>query len=153
MKDGGASKIHDELLKKDIEDLPGTHSVYAFRADRWRTHHLCSRKKGMAQFGCIPCSRYFATEVALVTHNRGKPHKRRLKKLEEEPYTIEESQRAAGCGIDNGVAKAKKDVMEGMEEALVIPAGTGVVAFGGGVRGMVESAVGLVGDAMLKLIT
>jgi len=58
---------------------------------------------GLGQFGCVSCSRHFADEVALQTHNRGKPHKRRLKKLEEEPYTIEESLRAAGVsGTDKG---------------------------------------------------
>lgn len=53
----------------------------------------------MAQHGCLPCSRYFATAVALETHVTGKPHKRRLKKLQDEPYTIEESRRAVGLGV------------------------------------------------------
>jgi bud site selection protein 20 len=56
----------------------------------------------MAAHGCIPCSRYFATPVALETHLTGKPHKRRLTKLKDEPYTIEESRRAVGLGVDNG---------------------------------------------------
>ena len=61
----------------------------------------------MAQHGCLPCSRYFATPVALETHLTGKPHKRRCKILLEEPYTIEESRRAAGQGVDNGVGREK----------------------------------------------
>jgi bud site selection protein 20 len=44
------------------------------------------------------CSRYFETDVALGSHRRSKVHKRRLKQLKETPYTIEESERAAGLG-------------------------------------------------------
>lgn len=43
-------------------------------------------------------SRYFIDEISLKEHFRSKGHKRRLKDLEEEPYTIEESEKAAGKG-------------------------------------------------------
>ena len=66
----------------------------------------------MAQHGCLPCSRYFATPVALETHLTGKPHKRRCKILLEEPYTIEESRRAAGQGVDNGEGRQKLNKVE-----------------------------------------
>ena len=39
----------------------------------------------------------------------GKPHKRQLKKLEEEPYTIEESRRAVGLGVDKGEYGKRKE--------------------------------------------
>ncbi|EEB10718.1 zinc finger protein, putative [Pediculus humanus corporis] len=55
-------------------------------------------KPGCAQFYCIHCARYFIDQVALKEHFRSKGHKRRLKDLEEEPYTIEDSERAAGKG-------------------------------------------------------
>ena len=42
--------------------------------------------------------RYFIDHHALTTHFSTKVHKRRLKDLELEPYTIEESERAAGKG-------------------------------------------------------
>lgn len=35
---------------------------------------------------------------AFATHVKGKPHKRRLHALKTDPYTIEESERAAGMG-------------------------------------------------------
>ncbi|KAK4050251.1 hypothetical protein OIV83_003572 [Microbotryomycetes sp. JL201] len=79
VKDKGKQKLDFDLERKDIEDLPG-----------------------LAQHGCIPCARYFADEAALTTHLRGKPHKKRLKLLQEEPYTIEESRRAVGLGEDKG---------------------------------------------------
>merc|ERR1712127_340200 len=55
-------------------------------------------KAGNAQYYCIHCARYFIDEHALSHHYRTKVHKRRLKALELEPYTIEESERAAGLG-------------------------------------------------------
>ncbi|KAF7270531.1 hypothetical protein GWI33_016490 [Rhynchophorus ferrugineus] len=55
-------------------------------------------KPGNAQFYCIHCARYFVSNQALQEHFTTKLHKRRLKALEDEPYTIEDSQRAAGQG-------------------------------------------------------
>lgn len=42
--------------------------------------------------------RYFINDIALNDHFTTKVHKRRLKALELEPYSIEESERAAGKG-------------------------------------------------------
>ncbi|KAF5308292.1 hypothetical protein FQR65_LT06285 [Abscondita terminalis] len=55
-------------------------------------------RAGNAQFYCLHCARYFINDQALQDHFRTKVHKRRLKALELEPYTIEESERAAGFG-------------------------------------------------------
>lgn len=55
-------------------------------------------RPGAAQFYCIHCARYFINNQALEEHFRTKVHKRRLKALELEPYSIEESERAAGHG-------------------------------------------------------
>ncbi|GAA6063802.1 hypothetical protein JCM10212_005965 [Sporobolomyces blumeae] len=104
MKDGGKKKFLEDLAKKDIEDLPG-----------------------LAQHVCVACSRYFADAVSLETHNRGKPHKRQLKKLEEEPYTIEESLRAAGVGVDKGEYGKRKE-KEAKEEAERKQASTAAMA-------------------------
>ena len=53
-------------------------------------------KPGLAQFYCVHCAKHFINERAFKDHIKGKPHKRRLHALETEPYTIEESERAAG---------------------------------------------------------
>ncbi|XP_023946008.1 zinc finger protein 593 homolog [Bicyclus anynana] len=53
---------------------------------------------GAAQHYCLHCARYFIDEHALSEHFKTKVHKRRLKALELEPYSIEESERAAGHG-------------------------------------------------------
>lgn len=55
-------------------------------------------KPGNAQHYCLHCARYFINNQALQEHFRTKVHKRRLKALEIEPYTIEESEKAAGSG-------------------------------------------------------
>lgn len=64
-------------------------------------------KPGGAQHYCIHCARYFINQQALEEHFRTKVHKRRLKALELEPYTIEESERAAGIGNWKTPAKRK----------------------------------------------
>ncbi|KAI4497167.1 hypothetical protein M0802_007651 [Mischocyttarus mexicanus] len=55
-------------------------------------------KTGGGQHYCIHCSKYFINKTALHSHFTTKVHKRRLKALEIEPYTIEDSERAAGKG-------------------------------------------------------
>lgn len=41
---------------------------------------------GLGQHFCISCSRYFVDQTTLELHRRSKPHKRRLKVLEETPH-------------------------------------------------------------------
>ena len=67
-------------------------------------------KPGLAQFYCVHCSKHFINERAFSDHIKGKPHKRRLHALKTEPYTIEESERAAGVWICRELKKvaAKK---------------------------------------------
>jgi len=74
-------------------------------------------KAGNAQFYCIHCARYFIDEQALTHHYRTKVHKRRLKALELEPYSIEESERAAGLG-GNYVAPQKRAIKTQLPKIL-----------------------------------
>lgn len=53
--------------------------------------------------------RYFIDDHSMKEHFRSKIHKRRLKALELEPYSIEESERAAGQG---SYIQAKKRKIE-----------------------------------------
>lgn len=55
-------------------------------------------KAGLGQFNCVHCSKDFISEKAFTDHVKSKKHKRRLHALKTEPYTIEESERAAGMG-------------------------------------------------------
>ncbi|EOO02578.1 putative zinc finger protein [Phaeoacremonium minimum UCRPA7] len=57
---------------------------------------------GLGRHYCVECAKWFETETSLVVHRRGKPHKRRLKQLREEPYTHKEADAAVGLRTDNG---------------------------------------------------
>lgn len=74
-------------------------------------------KPGNAQFYCLHCARYFINDQALKEHFRTKVHKRRLKALELEPYSIEESERAAGKGNFQPAKKRKIETQPSAEEA------------------------------------
>ncbi|XP_046816077.1 zinc finger protein 593 homolog isoform X2 [Vespa crabro] len=65
-------------------------------------------KPGAAQHYCVHCARYFINQTALHSHFTTKVHKRRLKALELEPYSIEESERAAGKG--SYIAPQKREI-------------------------------------------
>jgi len=53
---------------------------------------------GLAQNYCLHCARYFVDLKTMKEHFKTKVHKKRLKKLREEPYTQAEAERAAGMG-------------------------------------------------------
>merc|ERR1712001_751812 len=68
-------------------------------------------KPGLGAFYCLHCSKHFIDKRAFQDHVKGKPHKRRLHALETEPYTIEESERAAGMGSYQNPKKRKMETM------------------------------------------
>ncbi|XP_022169920.1 zinc finger protein 593-like isoform X2 [Myzus persicae] len=67
-------------------------------ADRLLKQALDFDKPGEGQHYCIHCARYFLSDQVLQDHFRTKLHKKRIKELRLEPYTIEEAERAAGFG-------------------------------------------------------
>ncbi|XP_065345720.1 zinc finger protein 593 homolog [Cloeon dipterum] len=71
-------------------------------------------KPGEAQHYCLHCARYFINDQALQEHFRTKVHKRRLKALELEPYSIEDSEKAAGLG-NFQLPKKRKIATQGTE--------------------------------------
>ena len=57
-------------------------------------------KPGLGQYYCLTCARHFISTIAKDAHLRTKEHKKRFKVCtKEEPYTIEESLRAAGMFV------------------------------------------------------
>lgn len=76
------------------------------RPDEMLNQPVDFEKPGFAQNYCIHCAKYFIDEQAMKDHFRTKVHKRRLKALEDEPYSVEEAERAAGHG--NYVAHKKR---------------------------------------------
>ncbi|KAL9548081.1 hypothetical protein MBANPS3_005863 [Mucor bainieri] len=71
--------------------------------DKKKNQEIDTDLPGLGQHYCVECARHFISETHLTEHLKSKLHKRRLKKLEDEPYTQEEADRAAGIGKpDNG---------------------------------------------------
>ncbi|KAM0416995.1 hypothetical protein ACHAPT_013019 [Fusarium lateritium] len=60
---------------------------------------------GLGRHYCTECAKWFDTDATLVSHRRGKPHKRRVKQLAEGPYTHKEADAAVGLWTDNGDRK------------------------------------------------
>lgn len=73
-------------------------------------------KPGFAQFYCLHCAKYFTDNHSMQTHFKTKVHKRRLKALELEPYSIEESERAAGKGNFKAAEKRTIETQPTKEE-------------------------------------
>lgn len=72
--------------------------LFTENADKLLNQEVDLDVPGAAQHYCLHCARYFIDNHALLEHFKTKVHKRRLKALELEPYTVEESERAAGHG-------------------------------------------------------
>eukprot|EP00762_Andalucia_godoyi_P003435 ANDGO_04228.mRNA.1 Zinc finger protein bud20 len=65
---------------------------------------------------CPECSRYFIDADALVTHNKSKQHKQRVRQIRNTPaYTLEESRGAAGHGSYHKPTKSTGSAAEPME--------------------------------------
>lgn len=59
-------------------------------------------QKGLGLFYCVQCDRHFPSEAHRTAHNKSKDHKRKTRTLKnEEAYTMEEANSAAGMGTDN----------------------------------------------------
>lgn len=89
-------KLKTKRRTKDLDEIDN--DMIEENARKLLHQEIDLDKPGSAQFYCLHCARYFIDEHALKEHFRTKAHKRRLKALELEPYTIEESERAAGKG-------------------------------------------------------
>ncbi|GJN82482.1 Bud site selection protein 20 [Purpureocillium lilacinum] len=70
-----------------------TRDVDQVKADLISSRHLSQFKDtkaaedlpGLGRNYCVECAKWFDTEKTLTAHQRGKPHKRRVKQLREEP--------------------------------------------------------------------
>ncbi|XP_077290223.1 zinc finger protein 593 homolog [Arctopsyche grandis] len=82
--------------KRDLDQIDG--DLQPENAEKLLNQEVDLDKAGAGQFYCLHCARHFIDEHALTEHFRTKVHKRRMKALELEPYTIEDSERAAGYG-------------------------------------------------------
>ncbi|GFR69466.1 zinc finger protein 593-like [Elysia marginata] len=98
-------KMHkgDKPLKEKYRTKRRTRDLDLIHSDMKSPASLLNQevdldKPGAAQHYCLTCAKYYIDQKALSDHFKSKPHKRRLKALEVEPYTHEEADRAAGMG-------------------------------------------------------
>ncbi|KAI2471146.1 hypothetical protein F4781DRAFT_388180 [Annulohypoxylon bovei var. microspora] len=96
-----------------------TRDLDQIKADLQSPKHLAQFKDSKAsedlpdlgKWYCIECAKWFESEVNLVVHRKGKPHKRRVKQLGEEPYTQKEAEAAIGLRTDNqGPSQSERTV-------------------------------------------
>ena len=74
---------------------------------------------GFGLYYCVECAKHFSDETNYGRHTKGKPHKRRVRQLKEEPYTQKEAEAAAGLTTDNG-QRAKDEEMVEVAEVEVV---------------------------------
>ncbi|EAT80645.1 hypothetical protein HBI56_203900 [Parastagonospora nodorum] len=66
---------------------------------------------GLGQHYCKECAKFFESETNFVAHQKGKVHKRRVKQLREEPYSIKEAEAGMG-GLTTNNGKRTTTLME-----------------------------------------
>ncbi|KAJ1017823.1 hypothetical protein NDA16_005139 [Ustilago loliicola] len=90
-----AMKLHPDQIQANLNDPKKLEALQ-------NPKELDVDKAGLGLFYCVECDRHFPSQKDQLSHIASKLHKRRAKKITEEPaYTIEESLRAVGIGIDN----------------------------------------------------
>ncbi|KAH8887058.1 hypothetical protein GQ53DRAFT_656900 [Thozetella sp. PMI_491] len=85
--------------------------------EQWKETKATEDLPGLGRHYCIECAKWFESEVSLVGHRKGKPHKRRVKQLQEEPYTQKEAEAAVGLTTNNGPARVQSPDLEMSEMA------------------------------------
>ncbi|XP_064618008.1 zinc finger protein 593-like [Liolophura sinensis] len=94
--------------KRKTKDLDQIHvDMRPENSERLLNQDVDLDKAGAGQFYCLHCAKYCISKAALESHFRSKPHKRRIKALQIEPYTQEEAERAAGMGSYMAPKKVK----------------------------------------------
>ncbi|KAI4592478.1 Bud site selection protein 20 [Pestalotiopsis sp. 9143b] len=68
---------------------------------QWKDTKTSEDLPGLGKWYCTECAKWFEGEASLVLHQKGKPHRRRVKQLKEEPYTQKEAEAAIGLTTDN----------------------------------------------------
>merc|ERR1712045_1086261 len=106
---GLAKKWRTKRRTKDLDQIDG--DLQAGKVEALMKQNVDFDKPGLAQFYCVHCAKHFINGDAFKSHVKGKPHKRRLHALKTEPYTIEESERAAGMGSYRAPQKRKMETM------------------------------------------
>mmetsp|Transcript_21840 Transcript_21840/g.41660 ORF Transcript_21840/g.41660 Transcript_21840/m.41660 type:complete len:143 (+) Transcript_21840:60-488(+) len=75
---------------------------------------------GFGQHYCIACSRYFQSVNAMMTHEKTKIHKKRIRELKgDRPHNQEDAEAAAGMGKPDNGPKLRGDIADGSEGMMM----------------------------------
>lgn len=114
---GANSKKKTRRYTRDLDQI---------HADQQSKKHLQQFKDtkaledlpGFGEFYCTECAKWFESETNYQKHGKGKPHKRRVRQLKEEPYSQKEAEAAIGLTTDtDNIRKAREE--EAMDETEV----------------------------------
>lgn len=75
---------------------------------RLKNQPLDETKAGFGQYYCVECAHYYENQPALDRHNKGKKHKRRVKELNQRPYTNLEAEAASGLNMQKFTESVEK---------------------------------------------
>ncbi|KAE9421247.1 hypothetical protein Angca_004855, partial [Angiostrongylus cantonensis] len=91
--------ISNKIRKRPGKDIDQIHEdMKPNKAAKLLNQEIDMDLPGDGQFYCVECARYFIDEKTKKGHQKSKLHKNRLRTLKEVPYTIKESEAAAGHG-------------------------------------------------------
>ena len=71
---------------------------------------------GLGQYFCVYCNKHHENATALAQHTKGKPHKKRLKRLDEQPYSQAEAEAAAGLNVVRYVARLEQQQQQQQQQ-------------------------------------
>lgn len=91
---------------KDLDQIQSDLTVEKVYA----TREIDPDLPGLGQFHCFACCKYFTEQTVLDSHMKTKNHKKRVKLLQEVPYSQEEADAAAGMG--NAVVRERKPMLK-----------------------------------------
>ncbi|XP_002161687.2 zinc finger protein 593 [Hydra vulgaris] len=83
---------------KDVDQIHDEIDLIPFKKNNILHQLVDPDLPGDGQFYCVICARYFMDGKNLSEHKKTKNHKKRLRVMKEKPYSVAESQMAAGMG-------------------------------------------------------
>ncbi|KAK4496909.1 hypothetical protein PRZ48_011358 [Zasmidium cellare] len=104
--------------RRHTRDLDQVHADVASKKhlQQYKDLHAPEDLPGFGDFYCTECAKWFESQSNLDKHAKGKPHKRRVKQLKEEPYSQKEAELAAGITTDNGKRLIEEDMVDASED-------------------------------------
>lgn len=104
--------------RRHTRDLDQVHADVASEKhlQQYKDLHQPEDLPGFGDFYCVECAKWFESKTNLDHHTKGKPHKRRVRQLKEEPYSQKEAEAAAGLTTDNGKRLNEEDMADASED-------------------------------------